>query len=149
MVHNLMPPETVAVGADHAGVVLKDRLKEELVQKGYSVLDLGSHTEESVDYPDFAKAVAEAVAQGKASRGLLVCGTGIGMSMAANRHAGIRAAVVRCGEEATLARAHNDANVICLGARLTTEYVARHCLDVFLDTPFDGGRHARRVAKMG
>lgn len=144
-----MPPETVAVGADHAGVALKNKLKEELVHKGYSVLDLGTETEDSVDYPDYAQAVAEAVAQGRAARGLLVCGTGIGMSIAANRHPGIRAAVVRCGEETTLARAHNDANVLCLGARITTEHVARHCLDVFLETKFDGGRHARRIQKLG
>jgi len=149
MVHTVMPPETVAVGADHAGVSLKNKLKEELVRKGYSVLDLGTNTEESVDYPDFGMAVAKAVAGGQASRGVLVCGTGIGMSIAANRHPGVRAAVVHCGEEAALARAHNDANILCLGARITTEFVAQHCLEVFLQTPFDGGRHARRVGKLG
>ena len=149
MVHSLMPPETVAVGADHAGFALKNKLKEELVQKGYSILDVGTNSEESVDYPDFAAAVAKAVAGGQASRGVLVCGSGIGMSMAANRHPGVRAAVVSCGEAAQLARAHNDANVLCLGARLTTEHIARHCLEVFLATGFDGGRHARRTGKMG
>jgi ribose 5-phosphate isomerase B len=149
MVHSPMPPETVAVGADHAGVALKNKLKEELVRKGFSVLDVGTNTDESVDYPDFGSAVAEAVAGGKASRGVLVCGTGIGMAIAANRRPGIRAAVVHCGEEAALARQHNDANVLCIGARLTTEYVAQHCLDVFLQTAFEGGRHARRVGKLG
>jgi ribose 5-phosphate isomerase B len=144
-----MPPETVAVGADHAGFALKNKLKEELVQKGYSVVDVGTNSGDSVDYPDFAAAVAKAVVGGQASRGLLVCGSGIGMSMAANRHPGVRAAVVSCGEAAHLARAHNDANVLCLGARLTTEHVARHCLEVFLATGFDGGRHARRIGKMG
>jgi ribose 5-phosphate isomerase B len=143
-----MPPETVAVGADHAGFALKSKLKEELVRKGYAVLDLGTDSEQSVDYPDYAAAVARAVVDGKASRGVLVCGTGIGMSIAANRLHGIRAAVVRCGEEAQLARAHNDANVLCLGARVTSEYIALRCLDVFLATAFEGGRHARRVAKM-
>ena len=148
MVHSRMPPETVAVGADHAGFALKDKLKEELVRKGYSVLDLGTNSDESVDYPDFATAVARAVAEGKASRGVLVCGTGIGMSIAANRIHGVRAAVVRCAEEAELSRAHNDANILCLGARITTDYIARQCLDAFLDTAFEGGRHARRVGKM-
>jgi ribose 5-phosphate isomerase B len=143
-----MPPETVAVGADHAGYALKNKLKEQLVRKGYSVLDLGTDSDRSVDYPDFAVAVAHAVAEGRAGRGVLVCGTGIGMSIAANRLHGVRAAVVHCGEEARLCRAHNDANVLCLGARITTEYVAQHCLDVFLETAFDGGRHARRVEKM-
>jgi ribose 5-phosphate isomerase B len=143
-----MPPETVAVGADHAGFALKNKLKDELVRKGYAVLDLGTDSDQSVDYPDFASAVARAVADGKASRGVLVCGTGIGMSIAANRLHGVRAAVVHCGEEAQLARAHNDANVLCLGARITSEYIAQHCLDVFLATAFEGGRHARRVAKM-
>lgn len=143
-----MSPETVAVGADHAGFALKNKLKEELVRKGYSVLDLGTNSEESVDYPDFATAVARAVADGKASRGVLVCGTGIGMSIVANRIPGIRAALVHCSEEAELSRAHNDANILCLGARLTTEYVAQHCLDAFLATDFEGGRHARRVGKM-
>ena len=149
MVHSHMPPETVAVGADHAGFSLKNKLKDDLVRKGYAVLDLGTNSEESVDYPDFAIAVARAVVDGKASRGVLVCGTGIGMSIAANRLPGVRAALVHCGEEAQLARAHNDANILCLGARMTTEYIAQHCLDVFLNTAFEGGRHARRVGKMG
>jgi ribose 5-phosphate isomerase B len=109
---------------------------------------VGTDSEQSVDYPDFAAAVARAVVDGKASRGVLVCGTGIGMSIAANRHHGIRAAVVHCGEEAQLARAHNDANVLCLGARITSAYIAEHCLETFLETAFDGGRHARRVAKL-
>jgi ribose 5-phosphate isomerase B len=143
-----MPSETVAVGADHAGFSLKIKLKEELETKGYLVLDFGTNSVESVDYPDFATAVARAIVEGKASRGVLVCGTGIGMSIAANRVHGVRAALVRCVEEAELSRAHNDANVLCLGARITTDFIAGHCLDVFLKTPFEGGRHARRVGKM-
>jgi ribose 5-phosphate isomerase B len=143
------PSRTVALGADHAGAAMKQALKEDLVRKGYDVLDLGTHGEESVDYPDFADAVSRAVSEGRAERGVLVCGTGIGMSMAANRHKGVRAAVCTCSEGARLARAHNDANVLCLGARLTSEYVARQCLDVFLEAAFEGGRHARRVAKLG
>lgn len=141
--------ETVAIGADHAGVALKDKLKEELVRKGFAVLDLGTNGDSSVDYPDYAQAVSQVIAQGEAQKGVLVCGSGTGMAIAANRHPGIRAAACLDAETARLARAHNDANVLCLGARLMNEDEARKCLDAFLDTEFEGGRHVRRVEKLG
>ncbi len=144
-----MPQETIAIAADHAGVELKSLLKAELATMGWNVLDLGTQGPASVDYPDFADAVAKALAQGRATRGVLVCGTGIGMSIAANRHRHVRAAV--CADEtgARLAREHNDANVLALGARLIGPEVAKDCLKVFLATPFAGGRHVPRVAKLG
>ena len=138
----------IAVGADHAGFELKQRLARGLEQQGHEVLDLGTHGTQSVDYPDFAGAVAGAVAAGRAERGLLVCGTGIGMSIRANREAGIRAAKCNDPLEARLARAHNDANVLCLGARVIDASVAEDMLALFLSTPFEGGRHAGRVAKL-
>lgn len=144
-----MPPETVAIAADHAGVSLKQRLQQELGRMGMNVMDFGTDSDESVDYPDFAAKVAAAVADGQASRGVLVCGTGIGMSIAANRMAGVRAALCCDREMAMLARQHNDANVLCLGARLMSESQASECLRTFMETEFEGGRHARRVAKMG
>jgi ribose 5-phosphate isomerase B len=109
---------------------------------------MGTEGAESVDYPDYAFAVSRAVAGGEAARGVLVCGTGIGMSIAANRDRGVRAAACCNAEAARLARAHNDANVLCLGARLITEAEARACLDTFMRTDFDGGRHERRVGKL-
>lgn len=140
----------VAIGSDHAGFHLKAELYAWLREAGYGVQDWGTDGTESVDYPDFARAVAEAVAAGQARWGLLVCGTGIGMCMGANRIAGVRAA--NCGDAtaARLARAHNDANVMTLGARLIGPEVARDCVLAFLGTDFDGGdRHRRRVAKLG
>jgi len=112
------------------------------------VLDLGTHSGASVDYPDFGHALAQAIAAGRAQKGLLVCGTGIGISIAANRHAGVRAAVCHDATSARLTRLHNDANVLALGARLIGPETARECLRVFLATPFEGGRHAGRVAKL-
>ena len=143
-----MVSERIAVAADHAGVDLKAALIEILRERGYDVLDLGTNGPESVDYPDFAEKLVSALADGAASRGVLVCGTGIGISIAANRHRHIRAAVCRSGTDARLARQHNDANVLALGARTTGFEVARDCLETFLDTPFEGGRHQRRVDKM-
>lgn len=140
-------PETVAIAADHAGFDLKEVLKGELSALGYAVLDLGTDGPQSVDYPDFADALAGALADGRASRGVLICGTGIGISMAANRHRGVRAALCHDSVSARMARAHNDANVLALGARLIGVEVAKDCLRVFLSTPFEGGRHAGRVAK--
>ena len=140
-------PETVAIAADHAGFDLKEVLKAELLALGCEVLDLGTMGPQSVDYPDFAEAVAKALADGRASRGVLVCGTGIGISIAANRNPGVRAALCHSGLEARLAREHNDANVLALGARLTGLEVARDTLRAFLDTEFEGGRHQGRVAK--
>ena len=143
-----MPSESIAIGCDHAGLDLKRALAEDLRARGLDVLDLGTEGPESVDYPDFAQAVAGAVSDGRAARGVLICGTGIGMSMAANRFPEVRAAVVHDRTSARLARQHNDANVLCLGGRLLGIEVARDCLAAFLDTPFEGGRHERRVAKL-
>lgn len=143
-----MPSETIAVAADHGGVELKTLLLADLRARGLDVLDLGTNSTESVDYPDFAQAVAFAIRDGRAARGVLVCGSGIGMSIAANRYPEIRAALVHDNLSARLCRQHNDANVLCLGGRLIGPEVARDCLAAFLDTPFEGGRHARRVAKM-
>lgn len=139
----------VALASDHAGYALKREIAEHLAARGLEVLDLGTDGPESVDYPDFGVAVARALADGRAARGILVCGTGIGISIAANRHAGVRAAVCQDSTTARLARRHNDANVLALGARIVGSEVARDCVDAFLDTPFDGGRHARRVEKLG
>lgn len=139
----------IAIASDHAGVELKAVLIDELKSAGAPVLDLGTHGPDSVDYPDFADALAQAILAGKAARGVLVCGTGIGISMAANRHKGIRAAHCRDTTDARLARLHNDANVLALGARTTGPEVAKDCLRTFLATPFEGGRHQRRVDKLG
>lgn len=144
-----MSQETVAIGADHAGFALKLALSPLLQKLGFRVLDVGTNGPDSVDYPDFADAVAEALSDGTAQNGLLVCGTGIGMSIRANRHAGVRAALCHNEETARLAREHNDANVLVLGARVIDEELARKCVEVFFSTKFDGGeRHARRVAKL-
>jgi len=144
-----MTRETIAIAADHAGVSLKSELKADLEKAGFDVLDLGTNGPESVDYPDYANALADVMRQGKAKRGVLVCGSGIGVSIAANRHPGIRAALCHDAVTARLARQHNDANVLVLGARTIGLEVAKDCLKVFLDTAFEGGRHARRVAKLG
>lgn len=143
-----MTQETVALAADHAGFALKESLKGDLAAQGFAVLDLGTDSTASVDYPDFADRMAAALAQGKASRGVIVCGTGIGISIAANRHRHVRAALCTDTTAARLSRQHNDANVLALGARVIGEEVARDCLKVFLETPFEGGRHARRVDKL-
>jgi ribose 5-phosphate isomerase B len=144
-----MPAETIALASDHAGFELKQQLRAVLEERGLEVLDLGSHDTGSVDYPDKASALAAALADGRAQRGVLVCGTGIGISIAANRHRHVRAALCHDVTTARLARQHNDANVLALGARIVGPGVARECLEAFLETPFEGGRHARRVAKMG
>jgi len=142
--------KSIAIAADHAGFDLKAKLVEVLRSSGYEVLDLGTNdATTSVDYPDFGKAVAEAVAGGKADGGVVVCGTGIGISIAANRHPGIRAALCHDETSARLCREHNDANVLALGARLIGDVVAKDCLHTFLNTEFAGDRHARRVEKLG
>jgi ribose 5-phosphate isomerase B len=143
-----MQSQTIAIAADHAGVELKAILKKEAESLGHKVVDLGTNGPDSVDYPDFADAVAEALQSGRAERGILVCGSGIGISMAANRHPAVRAALVHDALGARLARLHNDANVICFGGRMIGVEVARDCLAVFLNTDFEGGRHARRVDKL-
>lgn len=144
-----MAKKTIAIAGDHAGVAMKGVVKKELEDLGYDVLDLGTNGPESVDYPDFANALVGVLHDGKAERGVLVCGTGIGVSIAANRHREIRAALCHDAVTARLARQHNDANVLVLGARITGEEVAKDCVRVFMSTEFEGGRHARRVAKLG
>ena len=141
-------PEVIPIGADHAGFPLKERLKAELARLGYEPLDVGAHSADSVDYPDFAHEVAARVKRGEATRGVLLCGTGLGMSYAANRHNGVRAAVAWTPEIAKLAREHNDANVLVLPARFVSEDEGVRILRTWLDTRFEGGRHARRVAKI-
>ena len=139
----------VAAGSDHAGFHLKARLVEYLRQRdGIEVVDLGTHGPESVDYPDYAVAVARAVAGGEADWGLLVCGTGIGVCMAANKVAGVRAATVTDTFTAAATRQHNDANVLCLGERVIGEGVAQSIVDAWLGASFEGGRHQRRVNKI-
>lgn len=138
----------LAIANDHAGVALKHALIEAARALGFTPLDLGTNSEDSVDYPDQAYAVCTALADGRAERGILICGSGVGMSMAANRYQHIRAALCFTPNVATLARAHNDANVLVLGARLTDEATAIACLKAFVTTEFEGGRHARRVEKL-
>jgi len=139
--------DTVAVAADHGGYDLKCALVPELRALGFEVLDLGTNGPESVDYPNFADAVASAIAVGKAQRGLLICGTGVGMTIAANRHRFVRCALAHDATTARLARQHNDANVLALGGRILGTEIAKDCLKVFFTTAFEGGgRHTRRVA---
>ncbi len=138
----------IAIGADHAGYSLKEDLKAWLVGGGHQVLDFGTHSLESVDYPDFAGPVADAVTSGAAAGGVLVCGTGMGMAMAANKLDGVRAAVCLDPLMARMSREHNDANVLALGARLTEGRSAVEILQAWLETPFAGGRHVRRVEKL-
>lgn len=140
--------ETVAIAADHGGFELKNVLVPELRALGFEVLDLGTTGPDSVDYPDFADALAAAIRDGRAAQGVLICGTGIGISIAANRHRFLRAALVHDALTARLARQHNDANVLVLGGRMLGAELAKDCLRTFFATPFEGGRHARRVAKM-
>jgi ribose 5-phosphate isomerase B len=138
----------IALGADHAGVALKDTIKRHLDERGIAYTDFGTNGTDAVDYPDFAARVAREVAGGEFERGLLFCGSGTGMAMAANKIPGIRAAAVFDAQAARLSREHNDANVLALGERLVGEDVARRAVDAFLDTAFAGGRHASRVAKI-
>ncbi len=140
--------ETIAIASDHAGFELKNELKQDLMDMGFTVLDLGADSLESVDYPDFGYALAGAMKEGRAERGVLVCGSGIGISIAANRHAEIRAALVHDALGARMSRLHNDANVICFGGRMIGPDVARDSLRIFLETNFEGGRHSRRVDKL-
>lgn len=143
-----MTAKTIAIACDHGGVELKAVLAGDLAAAGWSVLDLGTDGPDSVDYPDFARKMAEALKDGRAALGVLLCGTGIGISIAANRFAHVRAALVHDAFGARMCRRHNDANVLVMGGRTTGPEVARDCLKIFLDTEFEGGRHARRVAKM-
>ncbi len=137
--------KVIAVGCDHGGYELKDYLVEELNKMGYQVLDMGTKGPESVDYPEFAAKVAKAILNGDAPKGILVCGTGIGISMAANRFRGIRAALCTSVEMAKLTREHNNSNIIAMGGRTTSKELALEMLNTFLTTEYEGGRHERRV----
>ena len=138
----------ILIASDHAGFELKEKLESWLREIGYAVSDLGPNTDQSTDYPDFAHPLAQRVSDGAAERGVLLCGTGLGMSYVANRYPHVRAAVAWSPEIAELARRHNDANVLALPARFLSEEQARQILKTWLDTPFDGGRHERRVEKI-
>ena len=140
--------EVIPIGSDHAGYQLKERLVEELRALGYEPLDLGTHSAESTDYPDSAHQVAGKVEQRTAKRGVLLCGTGLGMSYAANRHRGVRAALAWSPEVAKLAREHGDANILILPARFVSEDQGVDILRTWLDAEFEGGRHRRRVEKI-
>lgn len=141
-------PRSVAVGSDHAGFSLKQTVAEHLAARGIEVVDVGTDSTERVDYPDFGAAVGHAVVSGRADLGVAVCGSGLGIAMAANKVAGVRAAPVNDVTSARLTRQHNDANVICLGERLIGVQVALDAVDAWLEASFEGGRHSGRVAKL-
>jgi ribose 5-phosphate isomerase B len=143
-----MTQERIGIGSDHAGFRLKEAVKRWLVDRSYTVLDLGHSSEEPCDYPDFAIALAEVMAAGEVDRGILICGTGVGMSIVANKFSHLRAAVCHDPTTARFSRAHNDANVLTLGSRITGEMVALDIVNAWLHTPFEGGRHSRRLAKI-
>jgi len=138
----------VAIGSDHRGFRLKERIKKFLLSSGYEVVDLGTEGEESVDYPDFAFPVAERVARGEVDRGILVCGSGIGMSIAANKVRGVRASLCRTVDDAVMTRRHNDSNVLALSEKSTDDPAIEELVGRWLETPFDGGRHKRRIDKI-
>jgi len=138
----------IAIASDHAGLDLKTELKGFLADYASSVIDLGTGSSESVDYPDYGNAVAKEILAGRARYGVAICGSGVGISMAANRHRGVRAALCETGLTAALARRHNDANVLCLGARLIGIETAKDCVKQFFTTAFEGGRHETRVKKL-
>ncbi|MBE6558584.1 MAG: ribose 5-phosphate isomerase B [Ruminococcaceae bacterium] len=140
-----MENKSIVIGCDHAGLILKQKVAAHLQERGFDVIDVGTHTAESCNYVDFAHAVCEAVRNGKADLGILVCGTGIGMSIAANKHTGIRAAACENTFSARMTRLHNDANVLCLGERVIGYGLACDMVDLFVDTEFLGGRHQVRV----
>ena len=140
--------EKIPVGSDHAGYELKEQIKQYLAELGYEAEDFGAGGPESSDYPDFAAEVAGRVSRGERARGILICGTGIGMSIAANKYRGVRAALAFTEELAEISRRHNDANVLTLGGRTTPPELARRIVKKWLETEFDGGRHATRVEKI-
>lgn len=142
------PRERIPIAADHAGYEMKQKLEKVLEKMGYDVQDLGTNSEASTDYPDFAHPLAYEVSEGDAKRGILLCGTGLGMSYVANRYPHVRAAVVWAPEIAKLARQHNDANILVLPSRFISDSDAEAIVKTFLETPFDGGRHERRVEKI-
>ncbi len=141
-------PEIIPIASDHAGFELKERLESLLRERGYDVRDMGAESATSADYPDYAHPLADMVSRGEAQRGVLLCGTGLGMSYVANRYPHVRAAVSWSREVAELARKHNDANILVLPARFLTVEAAGEILDVWLETEFEGGRHERRVEKI-
>jgi ribose 5-phosphate isomerase B len=138
----------ISIGADHAGLGLKEHLRERLIRDGHQVVDHGTNTSAAADYPDYAAPVARDVAAGRAERGLLVCSTGVGMSITANKVQGVRAALGTSTDEVELVRRHNDANILTFGAKYTRPEEADAMLDVFLSAGFEGGRHARRIGKI-
>ncbi|NLY11610.1 MAG: ribose 5-phosphate isomerase B [Firmicutes bacterium] len=138
----------IAIGSDHGGFLLKNALIEELKQKGYNIEDFGTYTEESCDYPDIAKVVAKKVAKGEFTRGILICGTGIGMSIAANKTPGIRAALCHDVYSAQMTRRHNDSNILCLGERVIGPGLASLIVETWLTEEFEGGRHQIRIDKI-
>lgn len=139
---------TIAIAADHGGFKLKEQVKNILEERGLEILDLGTDSEESVDYPQFGRVCGEAVARGRADKGLVFCGTGIGISIAANKVKGIRCAVVTNPTMAEMAKRHNNANILALGGRLLTAAEAMELIDIWLDREFEGGRHQRRVDQL-
>jgi ribose 5-phosphate isomerase B len=143
-----MAQERIGIGSDHAGFRLKESVRRWLVEHSYHVLDFGTHSEEACDYPDFAIALAEALGVGEIDRGILICGTGVGMSIVANKFPHLRAAVCHDPTTARFSRAHNDANVLTMGSRITGEMVALDIVNAWLHTPFEGGRHSRRLEKI-
>jgi ribose 5-phosphate isomerase B len=143
-----MSKKLIPIGADHAGFQLKEVIKNYLIEKGYEVKDFGCFSEESIDYPDYGHAVALMVSENKGMLGILICGSGNGINMTANKHQGVRSALCWKKEIAELARLHNDANIIALPARFVNEEEAKEMVDVFLLTDFEGGRHAKRVDKI-
>lgn len=138
----------IPIGCDHAGFELKEKIKAYLIEKGYEVKDFGTHSEASIDYPDYAHPVAESVENNPGMLGILLCGSGNGINMTANKHQGIRSALCWLPEIAKLAREHNDANIMALPARFIDEQTAFEMVDLFLNTPFEGGRHQKRVDKI-
>jgi ribose 5-phosphate isomerase B len=148
MVKSGFPFMKIAIAADHAGFALKEKLRGRLANEGHEVVDFGAASGESCDYPDFAQTVGREVAGRRVDRGILVCSTGIGMAIAANKIAGVRAAPARSEDEVRLSREHNDANILTLGAKYVDEERASGLIQTFLDTEFQGGRHARRIAKI-
>ena len=146
MINNAI--QTIVLASDHGGFELKSTLKDSLSQTNYNILDLGTDSLDSVDYPDYAYKLARKLINGQAQRGVLVCGSGIGISIAANRYSELRAALIHDEVSAKLSRQHNDANVIVFGGRFIDKETALRCLNIFLDTEFDGGRHERRVNKL-
>jgi len=138
----------IPIGSDHAGFPLKEALKSMLSERGYEVADMGTHSTDSVDYPDFAVKVAEVIHDGTYEKGILVCGSGQGVCITANRYPNVRAALIWAPDVAVTSRTHNDANILCLPGRFIDDATAETILDIFLKTPFEGGRHERRVEKM-